>query len=46
MIYCGNAEYELNRAKTNTKKVANEEELERAKLIKDKILNDSKSTTM
>jgi hypothetical protein len=39
-------EYELNRAKTNTKKVANEEELERAKLIKNKILNDSKSTTM
>jgi hypothetical protein len=40
MIYCGDYEYELNRAKTNTKKVANEEELERAKLIKDKILNE------
>ena len=26
MIYCGNADYELNRAKTNTKKVADEEE--------------------
>jgi len=46
MIYCGNADYELNRAKTNTKKVANEEELERAKIIKDEILNESKSTTV
>jgi hypothetical protein len=46
MIYCGNADYELNRAKTNTKKVANEEELKRAKLIKDEILNESKSTTV
>tara|TARA_R100000995_G_C3482968_1_gene125216 strand:- start:2129 stop:3109 length:981 start_codon:yes stop_codon:yes gene_type:complete len=39
MIYCGDADYELNRAKTNTKKVALPEELQRAKLIKDKILN-------
>jgi len=46
MIYCGNADYELNRAKTNTKKVANEEELQRAKIIKDEILNDSKSNTL
>jgi hypothetical protein len=36
----------LNRAKTNTKKVADEEELKRAKLIKDEILNESKSTTV
>jgi len=41
MIYCGNYEYELKRAKTNTKKVANEEELQRAKLIKDEILNEN-----
>ena len=40
MIYCGDAEYELNRAKTNTKKVANEEELQKAKLIKEEILNE------
>ena len=46
MIYCGNADYELNRAKTNTKKVADEEEIKRAKLIKDEILNESKSTTV
>ena len=46
MIYCGNADYELNRAKTNTKKVADEEELKRAKIIKDEILNESKSTTV
>ena len=46
MIYCGNADYELNRAKTNTKKVADEEELKRAKLIKDEILNESKSNTL
>ena len=41
MIYCGDYEYELNRAKTNTKKVANEEELQKAKLIKDEILNEN-----
>jgi hypothetical protein len=40
MIYCGDYEYELNRAKTNTKKIANEEELQRAKIIKDEILNE------
>ena len=40
MIYCGDYEYELNRAKTNTKKVSNEEELERAKKIKESILNE------
>ena len=40
MIYCGNAEYELKRAKTNTKKVALPEELEKAKKIKESILNE------
>tara|TARA_R110002020_G_scaffold179449_2_gene373024 strand:+ start:453 stop:1439 length:987 start_codon:yes stop_codon:yes gene_type:complete len=40
MIYCGNAEYELKRAKTNTKKVANEFEIEKAKKIKESILNE------
>tara|TARA_R110000803_G_scaffold131996_1_gene199206 strand:+ start:179 stop:1165 length:987 start_codon:yes stop_codon:yes gene_type:complete len=40
MIYCGNSEYELNRAKTNTKKVANEFEIEKAKKIKESILNE------
>ena len=39
MIYCGNAEYELKRAKTNTKKVALPEELEKAKKIKEEIIN-------
>jgi len=40
MIYCGNAEYELNRAKTNTKKIALPEELEKAKKIKQEIFNE------
>ena len=40
MIYCGDADYELNRAKTNTKKIALPDELERAKIIKDEILNE------
>tara|TARA_R110001606_G_scaffold362494_3_gene516279 strand:- start:174 stop:1160 length:987 start_codon:yes stop_codon:yes gene_type:complete len=40
MIYCGNAEYELKRAKTNTKKVANEFEIEKAKKIKESILDE------
>ena len=39
MIYCGNADYELNRAKTNTKKIADEHEIEKAKIIKSKIIN-------
>ncbi len=39
MIYCGDTQYELNRAKTNTKKVANEEEIQKAKTIKEEILN-------
>jgi hypothetical protein len=40
MIYCGDADYELNRAKTNTKKVALPEELEKAKKIKESIVNE------
>jgi len=40
MIYCGNSEYELNRAKTNTKKVALPKELDKAKKIKESILNE------
>ncbi len=39
MIYCGDADYELKRAKTNTKKVALPDELEKAKKIKEEILN-------
>tara|TARA_Y100000114_G_scaffold119827_1_gene114575 strand:- start:18 stop:995 length:978 start_codon:yes stop_codon:yes gene_type:complete len=39
MIYCGNAEYELNRAKTNTKKVATEEELRKGNAIRNEILS-------
>ena len=34
MIYCGNFEYELNRAKKNIKKVFTEEEILRVKKIK------------
>ena len=37
MIYCGSKEYELNRAKTETKKVALPEEIEKAEKIKMKI---------
>ncbi len=33
MIYCGNSEYELNRAKQGTKTIFNDEEKERAKEI-------------
>tara|TARA_Y100000114_G_scaffold156407_1_gene183522 strand:- start:928 stop:1908 length:981 start_codon:yes stop_codon:yes gene_type:complete len=40
MIYCGSQEYELNRAKTETKKVALQDELEKAKKIKEEILNE------
>ena len=40
MIYCGSQEYELNRAKTETKKVALPDELEKAKKIKGEILNE------
>ena len=39
MIYCGNAEYELNRAKTNTKKVATDEELQKGNAIRNEILS-------
>jgi len=39
MIYCGDSEYELNRAKTNTKKVADEQEIFRAEKIKNEVLN-------
>ena len=39
MIYCGDANYELNRAKTNTKKIALPEELEKANKIREEILN-------
>ena len=39
MIYCGSKEYELNRAKTETKKVMLPEEIEKAEKIKNKILN-------
>ena len=46
MIYCGNYEYELNRAKTNTKKIALPEELEKAKIIKENILNETKSNNL
>jgi len=46
MIYCGNSEYELNRAKTNTKKTALPEELERAKKIKERILNENMHTDL
>lgn len=38
MLYCGDAEYELNRAKTGTKKVATEQELQKAELIKNEVL--------
>jgi len=41
MIYCGTKEYELNRAKTDTKKVALDEEIQKADEIKSKILQDS-----
>ena len=46
MIYCGNAEYELKRAKTNTKKTALPEELDRAKKIKESILNENMHTDL
>jgi len=39
MIYCGTKEYELNRAKTETKKIALPEEIERAEKIKENIFN-------
>tara|TARA_R110000796_G_C14555132_1_gene434276 strand:+ start:785 stop:1759 length:975 start_codon:yes stop_codon:yes gene_type:complete len=38
MIYCGNKEYELDRAKTETKKIALPEEIEKANKIREKIL--------
>tara|TARA_R100001594_G_scaffold3197_3_gene12210 strand:+ start:8405 stop:9379 length:975 start_codon:yes stop_codon:yes gene_type:complete len=38
MIYCGSKEYELERAKTETKKIALPEEIKKADQIKEKIL--------
>tara|TARA_R100000655_G_scaffold17039_2_gene36581 strand:+ start:696 stop:1670 length:975 start_codon:yes stop_codon:yes gene_type:complete len=38
MIYCGNKQYELNRAKTETKKVMLPEEIDKADEIKKRIL--------
>ena len=38
MIYCGTKEYELERAKTETKKIALPEEIKKADQIKEKIL--------
>tara|TARA_R110000787_G_scaffold21460_2_gene63490 strand:- start:39 stop:1025 length:987 start_codon:yes stop_codon:yes gene_type:complete len=40
IINCGDADFELKRAKTNTKKVADEFEIEKAKMIKESILNE------
>ena len=37
MIYCGSKEYELNRAKTETKKIMLPEEIKRAEKIKQEI---------
>jgi len=39
MIYCGTKEYELNRAKTETKKIALPEELKKAEEIRKSIFN-------
>ncbi len=39
MIYCGNKQYELDRAKTETKKVALPEEIEKADKIRENILS-------
>ena len=38
MIYCGTKEYELERAKTETKKIALPEEIKKADEIREKIL--------
>ena len=38
MIFCGTKQYELDRAKTETKKVALPEEIEKANAIKERIL--------
>lgn len=38
MIYCGLKDYELNRAKTDTKKIALPEEIEKANKIREKLL--------
>ena len=40
MIYCGNKEYELERAKKEIKKVALEDEIIRADKIKEEILKE------
>lgn len=39
MIYCGSKDYELSRAKSNTKKVALDEEIERANKIRKEIFD-------
>ena len=38
MIYCGSKQYELDRAKTETKKVMLPEEIERAEGIRKRII--------
>jgi hypothetical protein len=38
MIYCGSKEYELDRAKTDTKKIALPQEIEKAEKIKQRLL--------
>jgi len=40
IINCGDSNFELERAKTNTKKIADDWELEKAKKIKESILNE------
>ena len=46
MIYCGNKEYELNRAKTETKKIALPEEILKAEKIKEKIFYENNDTNL
>jgi len=46
MIYCGNKEYELNRAKTETKKIALPEEILKAEKIKEKIFYENNDTNI
>jgi len=46
MIYCGSKEYELNRAKTETKKIALPEEIKKAEEIKKVIFNENNHTNI
>jgi len=46
MIYCGSKEYELERARTETKKVALPEEIERANQIREEIFNENMHTNI